>query len=223
MLYLRCLGCSGQNCNNMGRNNEGSNGVLDEEGLRRVPFYVHVLPDNRFERPMIHIQYWFFYPFNGPTITFGVHQGDWEHLSMLVDDTCTTRLKYRWQSHGFSSGWLDEGSDPAVEYENGHMVSYSAYNSHAGFMTEGGARGWHRHHQGLHQQRQALAPRRVGEPRGDHLPRATRQAHVERHRLCGLPRGLGHQVSLRRRPHRYPDGWRPLPWRPTLGLQPYDA
>merc|ERR1719330_1567254 len=132
-MYLRCLGCHGNKCNDMGQGKSGTRGALTPEELRSVPYYVHVSP----ESGAINIQYWFFYPFNGPTIGFGVHQGDWEHLSMIVDDTCTDRLKYRWQSHAFSSGWLDEGSDPAVEYENGAMVYYSAVNSHAGKMTEG--------------------------------------------------------------------------------------
>lgn len=137
--YLRCLGCSGGNCHDMGKDQPGAGGVTDEEGLRRVPFYVHVVPDDRFGRPVINIQYWFFYPFNGPTIGFGVHQGDWEHIAMIVDDTCTNRLKYRTSSHGSGNGmesWKDEGTGD-VEYENGALVHYSAVNSHAGFMTEG--------------------------------------------------------------------------------------
>lgn len=134
-LYLRCLNCAGTKCNDMGMDRGSARGVLGEEALRDVPFYVHVTPDNRFGRPMINIQYWFFYKFNGPTLSFGVHQGDWEHLGMLVDSTCTNRLKYRATAHG-GSGWSDEGTGN-VEIENGALVTYAAVHSHAGFMTEG--------------------------------------------------------------------------------------
>jgi len=138
-LYLRCLGCHGNKCNDMGMDKEGARGVLTEEGLRETPFHVHVVPDNRFGRPMINIQYWFWYPFNGPTLSFGVHQGDWEHFAILVDDTCTNRLKYRSVSHG-GSGWQEEGTGD-VEFENGAIVTYAAVNSHAGYMTAGEHKG----------------------------------------------------------------------------------
>jgi len=136
-VYLRCLGCHGTKCNDMGARRSEARGVLTTEGLRKVPYYVHVSP---YTEGRIHIQYWFHYPFNGPTLGFGVHQGDWEHLAMLVDGTCSRRLQYRTSAHGGGDGWKKEVTGK-VEYEHGAMVSYQAVNSHAGFMTEGSHEG----------------------------------------------------------------------------------
>merc|ERR1740120_601079 len=53
---------------------------------------------------------------------------------MRLDGNCTSRISYRSSAHGGGKGWMEEGT---VQVEDGALVSYSAVNSHAGFMTEG--------------------------------------------------------------------------------------
>lgn len=134
--YLRCLGCNGDKCNAMGADRDAAKGVHGEDALKKVPFYVHVMPDSSQVEGGIQIQYWFFYPFNGPTIGFGTHQGDWEHFSVITDAKCEKVQKFRAYAHGQSDQWFDIESGEAST-EDGHLVAYSAVNSHATYLTEG--------------------------------------------------------------------------------------
>jgi len=138
--YLRCLNCFGSTNNNMGMNTKPeARGVHGAEALKQVPFIVHVFPDSSVTEKGVQIQYWFFYPFNGPTIGFGTHQGDWEHFSIMANSDCTERVAYKDFAHGSSDKWQTTFS--SLEEENGSLVLYSAVNSHATYTTEGKHKG----------------------------------------------------------------------------------
>jgi hypothetical protein len=79
------------------------------------------------------IQYWFFYPFNdGP---LNRHEGDWEMISIFLDDT-TSPMYVGYSQHlgGERAGW-------GLTYRDGtHPKVYVALGSHANYLRpyEGG-------------------------------------------------------------------------------------
>ncbi|MGA2130939.1 MAG: Vps62-related protein [Bryobacteraceae bacterium] len=102
------------------------------------------------------LQFWFFYPFNGPgkfhlTIgrvlddhvkmdTCGRHYGDWEHVTLrLIRDAAASGLPWRLQDvylsrHAFSK-WL--GGVSTLHFSGRHPVIYIARNSHAHYPSSG--------------------------------------------------------------------------------------
>lgn len=105
------------------------------------------------QRGLVQLQFWFFYPFNGPgkfyvdrngqkwvdreMDTCGRHYGDWEHV--------TLELRYNGQDwkigriylsrHGFTI-WVD-ASSPAVQFDGAHPIIYAARDSHAHYLGSG--------------------------------------------------------------------------------------
>lgn len=132
--YIRCLDCAkAGKCSDLGELMPSAHGVPTGE-LNDVPFYVHVFPE---KGGTLYIQYWFFYNFNGPTMGFGYHQGDWEHVAMRVDSTCSTRLGYQPYAHGTPPAFTNVVKPGVAEEEDGRLVVYSAINSHATYLTPG--------------------------------------------------------------------------------------
>lgn len=133
--YLRCLNCAGSKCDGMGAEHDEAKGIHGTDALKDMPFYIHVFPEDANGVKTVQVQYWFFYAFNGPTLTFGTHQGDWEHFSVRLNSQCTERLGYRTFAHGTPPPWTN--SSEGVTMEDGVMAVYSAVNSHATYLTEG--------------------------------------------------------------------------------------
>ena len=104
----------------------------------------------------VDLQFWFFYPFNGPgkfhvTIgrvvddhvrmdTCGRHYGDWEHVTLrLVRAAGSSGLPWRLQDvylsrHSFSK-WL--GGVSALRFAGRHPIVYVARDSHAHYPAAG--------------------------------------------------------------------------------------
>jgi len=101
------------------------------------------------------IQFWFFYPFNGPGRVevcssdgvcednylneAGRHYGDWEHVSLLIDNT-TRELIMVYMSQHSSGQWFRRcGGDweSGLQFSDTHPIIYSAYYSHAHYPTTG--------------------------------------------------------------------------------------
>jgi len=82
---------------------------------------------------LIQIQYWIFYPYNGPLLGFGEHHGDWEHIIVELDhDLNVQRL--------FCSVHANEGQwhlPQELNKHNGHFVIYAAKHSHAHYTSIG--------------------------------------------------------------------------------------
>ncbi|MCB1036003.1 MAG: Vps62-related protein, partial [Acidobacteria bacterium] len=83
----------------------------------------------------IDLQYWFFYPFNGDiTGTGGAlgaeHEGDWEHVTIWVDDAGTTRLQTYMSRHRNEGEWYE---DYELEISGEQVHVYSAIDSHASY------------------------------------------------------------------------------------------
>jgi len=131
--YIRCLGCQEKGkCADLGETQPAAAGAPGP--VNDIPFYVHVFPE---KGGTIYIQYWFFYNFNGPTDGFGLHQGDWEHVAVRVDSTCSERLGYQPYAHGTPPAFSNVIKPGVAEEEDGHLVVYSAVNSHATYLTTG--------------------------------------------------------------------------------------
>lgn len=97
------------------------------------------------------LQFWFFYAYNGqgtlnidpPLVPsfdvdlapFGEHTGDWEHVTLRVDDT-TEALQSVYLSQHSGGEWV---TDPMkdMEFESGRPVVYSSRNGHASYRKAG--------------------------------------------------------------------------------------
>jgi hypothetical protein len=113
---------------------------------------IRVLPVNGL---FTEIQFWFFYPFNGPgrveacssssccTDNYlqqgGRHYGDWEHVSLLIVNT-TRELITVYMSRHSSGQWFRRCGDvwgSGLQFSDTHPIIYSAYYSHAHYPTAG--------------------------------------------------------------------------------------
>ncbi len=76
------------------------------------------------------VQYWFFYPFNDFYVLFD-HEGDWEHVTVRVDDQLRPLgawyARHTWSAPG---RWFDW---ERLEREGEHPVVLSARGSHASY------------------------------------------------------------------------------------------
>jgi hypothetical protein len=108
------------------------------------------------DRTYLDLQFWFFYPFNGPgkfhvTIgkvvddhvkmnTCGRHYGDWEHVTLrLARSAEATDLPWRLEDVYLSrhsiSKWL--GGVSALRFSGRHPIIYIARDSHAHYNSAG--------------------------------------------------------------------------------------
>jgi hypothetical protein len=130
--------------------------------LNRAKALVRVLP--ALHAMHTEIQFWFFYPFNGPGRVevcassnmcddnwlkeVGRHYGDWEHISLLVSNATPPQLISVYMSRHsdgekFSTvgrGLVFRSStnpERILEFHDSHPVIYSAMSSHAHYASAG--------------------------------------------------------------------------------------
>jgi hypothetical protein len=120
--------------------------------LARGEALIRVLPVNGL---FTEIQFWFFYPFNGPgrveacsssscctnnyLMQGGRHYGDWEHVSLLILNA-TRELITVYMSRHASGQWLRRYGgvwDSGLQFSGTHPIIYSAYYSHAHYPVTG--------------------------------------------------------------------------------------
>jgi hypothetical protein len=120
--------------------------------LARGEALIRVLPLNGL---FTEIQFWFFYPFNGPgrveacsssscctdnyLMQGGRHYGDWEHVSLLILNT-TRELITVYMSRHASGQWLRRYGgvwDSGLQFSGTHPIIYSAFYSHAHYPNTG--------------------------------------------------------------------------------------
>lgn len=105
---------------------------------------------------LIGLEYWFFYPFNyyptkvnaevmneeplhGDEANTDLHQGDWEHVTVLLEPgTLTPRYLYMARHNG--EGQFYAWDDPALLFDNGHPVVQAAFGGHPSYDNGCGAR-----------------------------------------------------------------------------------
>ncbi|WP_372369301.1 Vps62-related protein [Candidatus Uabimicrobium sp. HlEnr_7] len=91
------------------------------------------------------IQYWFFYPYNGsgtlvifgeivPVSLFGAHEGDWEHITVRVDNVTRDVQAIYFSQHG-GGEWIFDLSK--IKWKNGHPIVYSSKHGHASYPKIG--------------------------------------------------------------------------------------
>lgn len=98
-----------------------------------VPVYVHVFPtmNQNFPADSISIQYWFFYPFHGPIQTFvaaGAHEGDWEHVTVVINNRTHDILGVYLAEHAHEAFWLTKQD---VTFTDTHVHVFPAMLTHA--------------------------------------------------------------------------------------------
>lgn len=103
-----------------------------------APVYVHVHPADMFGEKSIVLQYWFFYSFNGPLddmLSAGAHEGDWEHVSIVIDDATRKQVRAVYMAaHSHEAHWL---FPPDIHVDGTHVHTYVALHSHAMYETPG--------------------------------------------------------------------------------------
>jgi hypothetical protein len=141
-------------------------GVLDPWYTAQVYFYyagpvaTSQWPQNardpNVQSGLIGLEYWFFYPFNyyptvvgselmndaplaGDRVNTDLHQGDWEHVVVLLDPAT---LKPRWL---YTARHADEGKffpwdSPTLALDQGHPIVQGAFGGHPSYDNRCGGR-----------------------------------------------------------------------------------
>jgi len=119
--------------------------------LDQCPVYTHVYQNNEYE---IDIQYFFFYAYNGPLLSYlpsaGIHEGDWEHITFRLKVPSSdvenpekyTLLALHTARHAKEGRWyLLDGSkrysDTLKFTEDGHPIIYSSKFGHTSYVSCG--------------------------------------------------------------------------------------
>jgi hypothetical protein len=137
--------------------------VLDAFASAQVYFYyageaqpaAWPAPNTGIEHGLIGLQYWFFYPYNYyPTLTntgvmndapiaadianTDLHQGDWEHVTVLIDRHAQPRWLYM-ARHSDEGEYLSWNSS-RLTFDEGHPVVQAALGGHPTYPASCGAR-----------------------------------------------------------------------------------
>jgi hypothetical protein len=141
-------------------------GVLDPWYTAQVYFY-YAGPIQRWQWPaaardpnvpsgLIGLEYWFFYPFNyfptvvgaelmgdaplaGDSVNTDLHQGDWEHVVVLLDPTSYKPLWLYTARHA-DEGRFFAWDGPALALDQGHPIVQGAFGGHPSYESRCGAR-----------------------------------------------------------------------------------
>ncbi len=105
---------------------------------------------------LVGLQYWFFYQYNyyptlatpelmneaplaGDVANTDLHQGDWEHVTVLVDPK-TRQPQWIYMAHHSNEGEYFPWSSPLLSFDEGHPVVQAAYGGHPSYPAGCGAR-----------------------------------------------------------------------------------
>jgi hypothetical protein len=101
------------------------------------------------------LEYWFYYPFNyyaavagtelmndapiaGDHLDIDLHQGDWEHVTVLLDSKFQPAWLY--MARHSQEGQFVPWSSPALSFDHGHPVVQAAYGGHPTYLAGCGPR-----------------------------------------------------------------------------------
>jgi hypothetical protein len=122
-------------------NRHFSTPVTNVRELDYVPVYAHVFPPPlshpKYAPDTLVIQYWMLYPCSGKaedTFSAGQHEGDWEHVSLIVSNSTLAIHAAYFAAHSHESMWL---AAPDYEVHDGHVRLFVARNTHASYPTIG--------------------------------------------------------------------------------------
>jgi hypothetical protein len=105
---------------------------------------------------LVGLQYWFFYPYNyyptfatpelmnqapiaGDVLNTDLHQGDWEHVTVLVDPK-TKQPQWLYMAHHSNEGEYLPWNSPRLSFDEGHPVVQAAYGGHPTYPAYCGPR-----------------------------------------------------------------------------------
>lgn len=121
---------------------------LKPGNLSRAKAIVRVVPWNTI---FTEIQFWFFYPFNGPgrvricSVSWackwiqmaepGRHFGDWESVTLLFLNTSKDLVSVNMSAHGQIKWFGSDDLGSALQFDGAHPVVYAGKYSHAHYET----------------------------------------------------------------------------------------
>jgi hypothetical protein len=105
---------------------------------------------------LIGLEYWFYYPLNyyplvvnsdlmnqaplaGDHANVDLHQGDWEHIDVLLDPSTKKPLWLYMARHSFEGQFVPWNS-PELSFDGGHPVVQAAFGGHPTYLPGCGAR-----------------------------------------------------------------------------------
>jgi hypothetical protein len=108
------------------------------------------------EKNLLALEYWFFYPYNyfptvvssqlmedapvaGDVVSTDLHQGDWEHVVVLVERE-SERPRWLYTARHADEGKFLPWNSPQLSFEDGHPVVQAAYGGHPTYPAGCGAR-----------------------------------------------------------------------------------
>lgn len=138
-------------------------GVLDPWATAQIYFFYAGPADpsrwparNRtIEKGLVGLQYWFFYPYNYyPTLATpelmneapiaadvantDLHQGDWEHVTVLIDPR-TREPRWLYTARHSNEGEYLPWNSPLLTFDEGHPIVQAAYGGHPSYPARCGA------------------------------------------------------------------------------------
>jgi hypothetical protein len=113
------------------------------------------LADKSVPSGLIGLEYWFYYPFNyyptvvdmrlengaplaGDQLNTDLHQGDWEHVDVLLDPR-TRRPEWLYLARHSNEGVFIPWSDRALRLDAGHPIVQAAFGGHPTYLPRCGA------------------------------------------------------------------------------------
>ncbi len=113
-------------------------------------------PDRYISGDLIALQYWFFYPYNyyptvvtpdlmndapvaADAVNTDLHQGDWEHVTVIVDRT-TLRPLWLYTARHSNEGQYYPWNSPLLTFDQGHPIVEAAYGGHPTYDAHCGNR-----------------------------------------------------------------------------------
>ncbi|MBV8219491.1 MAG: hypothetical protein JO325_13575 [Solirubrobacterales bacterium] len=105
---------------------------------------------------LIALEYWFYYPYNyfplltnadlmngapiaGDDENVDLHQGDWEHVDVLLDPRTHAPLWLYLARHSYEGQFLPWNS-PQIQFDQGHPLLQAAFGGHPTYLAGCGAR-----------------------------------------------------------------------------------
>jgi hypothetical protein len=99
---------------------------------------------------LIGLEYWFYYPFNyyplvvnshlmngapiaGDKLNVDLHQGDWEHIDVLLNPK-TLQPEWLYLARHSDEGQFIPWDSASLQFENGHPVVQAAYGGHPTYL-----------------------------------------------------------------------------------------
>jgi hypothetical protein len=113
-------------------------------------------PDRYISGDLIALQYWFFYPYNyyptvvtpdlmndapvaADTVNTDLHQGDWEHVTVILDRR-TLKPLWLYTARHSNEGQYYPWNSPLLTFDQGHPIVQAAYGGHPTYDAHCGDR-----------------------------------------------------------------------------------